>query len=74
MRTEAVANPDLLRRWEMLTNDVGRPGSNGTEQPLTPVDPTLAGFDPLVQQLHRHSFQPEITTEPHGAVVALGMR
>ena len=48
MRTEAVANPGLLRRWEMLTDVVGRPVINGNDQPLTPVDPTLAGFDPCL--------------------------
>jgi N12 class adenine-specific DNA methylase len=55
MRTEAVANPDLLRRWEQLTDVVGRQVIGGQHQPITPVDPTLAGFDPLVQQLHRQA-------------------
>ena len=54
---EAVANADLLRRWEQLTDVVGRQAINGQQQPITPVDPTLASFDPLVQQLHRHSDQ-----------------
>ena len=55
MRTEAVANSDLLRRWEMLTDVADRSTVAGREQPLTPVDPALAGFDPLVGQLHRHA-------------------
>jgi hypothetical protein len=40
MRTEAVANPDLLRRWEQLTDVVGRQVIDGQQQPITPVDPT----------------------------------
>ena len=58
MRTEAVANPDLLRRWEMLTDVVGRQVIDGRQHPITPVDPALAGFDPLVQQLHRSAQRP----------------
>ena len=68
MRTEAVANPDLLRRWEMLTDMTGRQVIDG-QQPITPVDPTLAGFDALVQQIHHHSHH----DDPTDRVVNAGM-
>ena len=74
MRTEAVANPELLRRWEMLTQVTGRPVINGKEQPLTPVDPTLAGFDPLVKQLNRHAHQPSSPAMLYGTGMGPAIR
>jgi hypothetical protein len=71
MRTEAVANPDLLRRWEQLTDVVGRQVIDGQQQPITPVDPTLAGFDRLVQQLHRSAGWPGQTPSPQEAGLSL---
>ena len=62
MRTEAVANPDLLRRWEQLTVVPGRSVGKGQEQPLNPVDPALTDFDQLIKQLHRQT-QRAVTEE-----------
>lgn len=70
MRTEAVANPQLLRRWEQLTEVVGRTVVDGQRQPITHVDLTLAGLDPLVQQLHRHSNGNGPLEEPVGTEIA----
>ena len=56
MRTEAVATPDLLRRWEILTEVTGHT-ADGIERPIDTICTALAGFDPLVEQLNRHALR-----------------
>lgn len=60
LRNEGVARPELLRRWEALTDGSGR-------EPEA-VDPQLQGFDGIVDQLHRNAQR----TNPQHPTAATG--